>query len=52
MARLTQCLFDLEFVQGEDYSFSSEYVVDGKATKLTLFSPWFVVQLTTRWGDK
>jgi hypothetical protein len=49
--RLTQCLFDFELVQGEDYSFSAEYINDGKASKIHLFFPWCVIQLTTRWDD-
>lgn len=52
MKTLTQCLFDFELVEGENGSFSAEYVDDGKANKLCLYFPWCVVQLTTRWENR
>ena len=52
MKTLTQCLFDFEFVEGEAYSFSAEYINDGRVNKLCLYFPWCVMQLTTRWEDR
>lgn len=46
---LTQLQFDVDWLEGEESNFSVEYIKDGKANKLTLFLPFAVVQLTTRW---
>lgn len=46
---LTQLLFDLDWIEGEEKNFSVEYTNDGKANKLVLYFPFAVIQLTTRW---
>jgi len=47
--RLTQCLLDVEMVEGESESFSVEYVAEGGREKLIFLLPFCIVQLTTRW---
>jgi hypothetical protein len=47
---LAQCLLDVELVADSNpFSFSAEYLNDGKLSKFNLFLPFCVIQLTTRW---
>lgn len=47
--KLTWLTFDIDCQQGEEKSFSLEYVANGNTSQLCLYFPGCVIQLKSRW---
>jgi hypothetical protein len=45
---LTHWLFDIDFIEEGDFSFSSEYIKIGNLHQINLYSPWHVIQIKAK----